>query len=318
MSNMSLLRMARLMRLSRLFRMARLLRMVPELLIMVKAISAATRSVFFTLALLLIVLYVFGIAFTQTLKETEVGTAFFASVPDSMQTLVTQGTLLDNITDLMDMLRATDWFSVLLMYVFIVLSAVTVMNMLIGVLCEVINGVAAAEKEMIQVSYVKDVIQKVMQMGIDQNGDGFIQKEEFFAMLGHLEAVEALKEVGVDVVQLPDFVDIIFENATHNEDNEPQLSFADFMQMVLQLRGSNTATVKDIADHRKWLVRKMEAHEEKMQEVVRAAMSKEHMISPKSNGAAAQPFVSRSPGKKASESGQAQIPGDIFDVLEDA
>eukprot|EP00419_Tripos_fusus_P050768 CAMPEP_0172840548 /NCGR_PEP_ID=MMETSP1075-20121228/29406_1 /TAXON_ID=2916 /ORGANISM="Ceratium fusus, Strain PA161109" /LENGTH=63 /DNA_ID=CAMNT_0013684405 /DNA_START=154 /DNA_END=342 /DNA_ORIENTATION=+ len=46
--NASILRMARLLRLTRLFRMARLLRAMPELLILVKGMAAAMRSVVFT------------------------------------------------------------------------------------------------------------------------------------------------------------------------------------------------------------------------------------------------------------------------------
>merc|ERR1719163_1281156 len=78
--NASILRTARLLRLSRLFRMARLVRMIPELLILIKAIFAATRSVCFTMLLLGIVVYVFGIAMVQTLRETSSGEEFFSSV----------------------------------------------------------------------------------------------------------------------------------------------------------------------------------------------------------------------------------------------
>merc|ERR1719163_2549413 len=77
--NASILRTARLLRLSRLFRMARLVRMIPELLILIKAIFAAARSVCFTLMLLGIVIYAFAIALVQTLKGTGVGESNFSS-----------------------------------------------------------------------------------------------------------------------------------------------------------------------------------------------------------------------------------------------
>lgn len=44
---------------------------------------------------------------------------------------------------------------VFVFYIFILLAALTVMNMLIGVLCEVVSAVAATEKESITVQYVK-------------------------------------------------------------------------------------------------------------------------------------------------------------------
>merc|ERR1719313_3064524 len=63
--NASVLRVARLMRLSRMARMARLVRAMPELMILIKGMAAAARSVFFTLCLLVAIMYVFAIAFVQ-------------------------------------------------------------------------------------------------------------------------------------------------------------------------------------------------------------------------------------------------------------
>merc|ERR1719408_321728 len=85
------LRIARLLRLSRMARMARLLRALPELMIMIRGMMAATRSVFFTLCLLVIVLYVFAIAFTQMTDQTEIGIKYFGTVPESMFTLLMYG-----------------------------------------------------------------------------------------------------------------------------------------------------------------------------------------------------------------------------------
>jgi len=63
----SILRLFRLLRLSR---MARMLRSMPELLIMIKGIVAATRAVMFTLLLLLGIMYVFGIAFSSVKRQS--------------------------------------------------------------------------------------------------------------------------------------------------------------------------------------------------------------------------------------------------------
>merc|ERR1740121_2376126 len=78
--NASILRMARLLRLSRMARMVRLFRAMPEVLILIKGILAATRSVVFTLFLLLILLYVFAIALRQLTDKTTPGDLLFSSV----------------------------------------------------------------------------------------------------------------------------------------------------------------------------------------------------------------------------------------------
>merc|ERR1719162_1509092 len=94
-SNISMLRMARLLRLTRMARMARLLRAMPELLVLIKGMVVAMRSVFFTLCLLAGILYIFGIAFVQLMKGTPAGDEFFPSVPAAMNSLLLQGILPD-------------------------------------------------------------------------------------------------------------------------------------------------------------------------------------------------------------------------------
>merc|ERR1712003_287953 len=69
--NAGMLRILRLLRLSRMARMARLLRSMPELLILIKGMVAALRSVFFTLLLLVILMYVFAILFRQMTMDVD-------------------------------------------------------------------------------------------------------------------------------------------------------------------------------------------------------------------------------------------------------
>merc|ERR1719375_2761988 len=91
--------MLRLLRLLRLTRMARLFRSVPELLTLLKGMAAATRSVFSTLALLILLTYVFGIIFKQQSEGAgEEVEELFGTILEAMWNLLLSGTLLDNIT----------------------------------------------------------------------------------------------------------------------------------------------------------------------------------------------------------------------------
>merc|ERR1712216_89999 len=143
MGNASVLRIARLLRLSRMTRMARLLRAMPELMILIKGMVSATRSVFFTFCLLALVMYVFAIAFTQMGKEFQKQdaelAAYFLNVPASMYTLWIHGALLDDLSRICGILARNSPYGMLpLFFVFMLLGALTIMNMLIGVLCEVV------------------------------------------------------------------------------------------------------------------------------------------------------------------------------------
>merc|ERR1712150_444796 len=70
MGDASMIRIARLLRLARLTRLTRLLRVMPELMFLCKGFGASMRSVVITQTLLLLVLYIFGIAFRQLTQDT--------------------------------------------------------------------------------------------------------------------------------------------------------------------------------------------------------------------------------------------------------
>eukprot|EP00929_Paragymnodinium_shiwhaense_P052959 TRINITY_DN2651_c0_g2_i1.p1 TRINITY_DN2651_c0_g2~~TRINITY_DN2651_c0_g2_i1.p1 ORF type:complete len:846 (+),score=209.53 TRINITY_DN2651_c0_g2_i1:81-2618(+) len=250
--NTGVLRVARLMRLSRMCRMARLLRAMPELMIMIKGMLAATRSVFFTLCLLVMIMYVFGIAFRQLAEGEPVAQKYFKSVGMSMRSLLIFGVFLDNVGTLaVDLSECAVYLSVMF-FLFILIGSLTVMNMLVGVLCEVVSAVAATEQEEMLVTYVHDRLSQVMSM-LDADGGGTISKKEFLQILDNVDAVRCLADVGVDVYSLVDLADYIFEDDDASNGDELELDFCKFMEVVLQLRGTNQATVKDIVDLRKFM-----------------------------------------------------------------
>jgi len=249
----AVLKLFRLVRLTRMARMARLLRAMPELMIMIKGMTVAMRSVFFTLFLLVCIVYVFAIAFVQlmgprgTLPNSDAGDNFFPNVSQAMKSLLLGGVMPDQ-AELITGVGDVHPVMFVLIMIYILLAGLTVMNMLIGVLCEVVSVVSAVEKETLLVNYVKDTLQTMLRSsGLDADCDDKISKEEFDQLLEKPDAARALQEVGVDVIGLVDFTDFIFQDGK-------ELSFPDFMDVILQLRGTNTATVKDIVDLRKLVV----------------------------------------------------------------
>merc|ERR1719355_113248 len=89
--------------------------------------------------------------------------------------------------------------------VYILLAGLTVMNMLVGVLCEVVSVVSSVEKESLLVNYVKGTLLNMLQTsGLDADGDNLIAKNEFEQLLENPVAARALSEVGVDVIGLVD------------------------------------------------------------------------------------------------------------------
>lgn len=264
---MTALKAFRLLRLSRMARMARLCRAMPELLILIKGMASATRSVFFVCILLGICMYTFAIAFKQLSRTTKtVGEELFPTVPQAILTLLLHGALMDQVSDVVYKIGDESPICMALFLVFTLLAALTVMNMLIGVLCEVVNAVAVAEREGMRVCAVKDTLADIVKK-LDTNEDSSISKAEFLRLVDFPDAVKALKQVGVDVVGFLEVADFFFD------EGRTRMSFPDFMDVVLQLRGSNSATVKDIVDLRKFLRSEIQTSQRLMRNMVRDTLS---------------------------------------------
>eukprot|EP00931_Biecheleriopsis_adriatica_P043737 TRINITY_DN24992_c0_g1_i1.p1 TRINITY_DN24992_c0_g1~~TRINITY_DN24992_c0_g1_i1.p1 ORF type:complete len:596 (-),score=101.11 TRINITY_DN24992_c0_g1_i1:11-1798(-) len=250
-----LTRYFRIARLTRLARMAHILYAVPEFLIFVKAIGVSMKTVLYALALFVTTVYIFSIAFTQMTDgyNQPEGTAaydHFRSVPIAMNTLLLQGALPDQ-ADLIDVLQSESPAYYALMLVFLFFASLTLMNMLIGILCEVISAVSQVEKETMLIKKVKSQLLDLMRAAdVTFHEDNSLTRMSYERLLLHPRAVSVFAHLGVDIFSMVDFSDVIFAKAD-------QISFADFMAAILELRGSNYATVKDIIELRK-LVSKSE------------------------------------------------------------
>jgi hypothetical protein len=240
----------RLFRLARLSRLVRMLRSLPELMIMIKGMVSAAASVGYTLGLLIVITYVFAIALRNLVPtDSDVIDLYFSSVPEAMHNLIIYGTFLDNLADFVlgvkedsSESRLNIAICLIMVWLYIALASLTVMNMLIGVLCEVISAVAEEEKESMMIDKVKEKFSSIVEE-LDRNKDGVLSWEEFKKILDIPEASRALESVGVDAISLVDVAEDFFfdEMGQH-----VSLTFEQFMEMVLDLRGGQEATVTHV------------------------------------------------------------------------
>merc|ERR1712007_99832 len=226
---------------------------MPELMIMVKGMVAGTRSVCTTLVLLVGVIYVFALIFRQLTAGEEIGNQYFSSVPKAMLSLFLRGVIPDMSAFIEDV-GSNHWLLALLIVAFVLLATLMVLNMLIGVLVEVVGGVASLEKEQQSATLVKSSLVKILDLGDDDVDTRRITKEEFEDLLMHKEAAQVVQAVGVDVLGLAELSDFIFQG-------DLGISFAEFYKLLLQLRGTNSATVRDIVDMRKYFSQELYAFE---------------------------------------------------------
>jgi len=261
MRSASVLRLFRAFRLLRISRMTRLLRSLPELFILVKSIGAAVRCMFVTLCMLIIIIYIFAIMFTQLLSGTPVAESHFDSVPEAMNFMLLQ-VLCGFDTDFVARLLDQGFIYYLLWLTYVLIGSLSIMNVLIGILCEVVSGTAGLEKESAIRKDLEHVIvtetpelQSRMEQQVDSSYS--LTKGVMESILHNPRVTEKIEELGVDVPALLDFV--------HFFNPEEERHLASFVEMVVQFRGSKTATVKDIVDVRKFFTMEAQILEQSLQ-----------------------------------------------------
>lgn len=257
--NAGVLRMVRLVRMARVTRMARLLKAIPELVILIKGIRSAARSVSVFFLLWLIIIYIFAIVFVQLTSEDDIGKRYFDSVPAAMNTLFLDGILPDS-AELVNNLRVAEWILYPIIMFFIMLAAVTVMYMLVGVLVDVVGVIAAAEKEGMMVANIALELRQAFS-DVGRNCDMPITRYEFQNLLSEPQVAIIIARADVDVIALSDTAEVIFEDP---EFDARGLEFEKFIEIVLNTRGSNMATVKDVKDQCRLMKRSFASHIESL------------------------------------------------------
>jgi hypothetical protein len=222
-------RLTRLTRLTRIARVARLLRQIPQLNILCKAMSLAMASVGATLVLLSVGIYVFSIFFVQTMAGTEEGRAQFATVPLGMHTLLVNGILAEHRELVNDLSGNAVHYIAILIYMFIV--AMTMTDMLIGVISEIINSVAEVEKEAMLKENVHAMLHNI-RASVDCDHSNSISKKEFAGMLDNDAVMDLVRHLDVDLVSLVNCASLIFDL----DSEEKELSFEEFLEVLLGFR----------------------------------------------------------------------------------
>lgn len=243
----SVLRIGRVLRVLRTARMARLVAASPELLVLMKGMLMAIRSVFFTLVLLCIITYVFAITFMMLAKGSELENIHFRDTGAAMWILVSSIVLPDQGRFLTE-LGSHGWEYGGICILFTLISYLTVLNMLTGILVEVVKNVTAAEKELRDITVAQRTLLSLNSgSDLDDITDtSSISKHQFMMLLSKPQAVKTLSSIGVDVLGTIDLIDVLYER-------DAPLPFSTLMHHMLMLRGSNIATVKDMVDMRKFV-----------------------------------------------------------------
>jgi len=255
----------RLLRLLRFTRMARLMRSLPELLTMIKGMKASARAVGSSLLMVAMLIYVFAIVMHMALNDDDRVEEYFGTLPLCMWTLLLDGTLMDGTGAVLAKLRenggVTSWLALTVFMAFILLSAMTVMNMLIGVLCEVVSTVAQNEKDEAAIRVMKDSI-LVQLKRFDVNNNGCISREELAGVMRDPQAREVLQSLEVDIGYLTDLQIFLFN------DSSDEVRIQTVMDLMLASRGDLPTCVKHLARFQAFIRRVVVTEVNRLQELM--------------------------------------------------
>jgi hypothetical protein len=213
---------------------------VPEIVVFLKGIGAAARSVGSLFGLWSIIIYVFALFFVQALSDDTKGNKF-QTVPEAMNTLLLDGILPQN-SGLVSRVASDNFLFWPVMVGFVLLATITLSYMLIGVLVQIIQVISVAEKERAVVGVVASFLRHEWMDRFD-DADTLLEKADFQSLLIEPQIAQFLQDVGVDVLVLVDLSDMIFDEIAKEKNG---ISFEDFVDAVLNMRGANPVTVQDV------------------------------------------------------------------------
>merc|ERR1711972_1258415 len=150
-----------------------------------------------------------------------------------MWTLLISGTMLDDTGSVLSTLmfagKIPPVIASCLFLVYILLSSITVMNMLIGVLCEVVVRMAQADRDDTAIRVVKEtILAHLRQYDI---GDGLISQAELKQVMEDPTSKQVLHKLNIDRLFLVELQTIFFPNP------ETKIAIRDVMELMLMCRG---------------------------------------------------------------------------------
>jgi len=254
--SISILRMLRIIRILRLMRIIRVFRFFRELRMMVTSIVGCVKSLMWAVVLLLVMLYMFGVFFTQGVTsyciehdkcasaEFEKHLSFYGSVPRSIYTLYKAMSGGVDWGDPAEPLSDVGGIYVLFYIFFITFATIAIMNIVTGVFVEVAMTAAQSDRDaMIQdKAFKKEMYVKSMQdifHEIDDDGDGIVTLDELERNIKDPRLKVYLEALDLDVS------DITTLHRLCDLDGEGNVDIDDFVSGCSRVKGE--ASAMDVA-----------------------------------------------------------------------
>jgi voltage-gated sodium channel len=282
--DLTVLRVARLLRLSR---MIRVLKSMPMMMTLLRGITTSLRPVSIAVGLLLIIIYIFSVLFRSLVDpggflERE----YFPSVTYTMFFLLMHGTFLDSVgTKGFVINREGNYVLLFLFLIYIFMTSFLMLNMLIGVVCEMVSEVKHGEHEYLAKVTLQSELYDIMDV-YDEDGNGTLNKFEFERFIRNVEVMQALHNFNVDIRGLRTLSEMMFSHVSPGDD--VALGFDEIMSLAVRLKGTSACRVEDIVKLRDFTKHRLQTLEEHL-------MTNQRMLEERLRRSLSDPGYSRAP-----------------------
>uniref|UniRef100_A0A0G4G4F5 EF-hand domain-containing protein n=1 Tax=Chromera velia CCMP2878 TaxID=1169474 RepID=A0A0G4G4F5_9ALVE len=272
----TVLRVARILRLARI---AKLVRNSRDLTVLIQGTLQAMSALAWVSLMLILLNYVCAIFVTRVIGHSEEQYEdeddaarikdFFGTVPRSMLTLF-QIMTLEGWPDIARMvIREQPWMWVFFV-VYIMITTVTLLNLVTGVIVEKVMGVASAEeKDLVakiseeRVSVLKELVRVFMRINKQEEGWGEITLEDFLESLDE-STLRSLKNLDIAVNEPKTLFGVL------DVSQNGKVSLLEFVEGMIRLRGSGQsihllAVQSDLHRATRALARRLDHAEERTQ-----------------------------------------------------
>jgi len=251
----------RVLRLGKVMRLAKVMHVIPEIYVVVTEAARALRSAFATILALLLVTYMFTVIFIQVAPGFKLDDErLFRGLLHSMSVLFLNSVLPDNV-DIVSALTREAWYLGVLFTLFLCLTSILGMNMLLGLVCELMISGTKSCTEQADYDRMATTMRDVFRSCLP-NPEGVVTVHAILDLLELPETIRLFRSVGVDGQAIADDAPVIFADL-----DECPLNCEGFLEMVWQYRPSVAATVRSISGFRGMAHEKFSALEDKLCEI---------------------------------------------------
>jgi hypothetical protein len=252
-TNGGALKIMNTLRIGRLFKLTRILSILenwPELVTMIKATVLSVRAATCMAALTFGITYVFGCLFHSLLKEEDEfnnqlkaeDRLDWTSLPNVMIALLIDATLLIDPGVYLIKFWYSGRFKLviagILYLTYIGLSAMVILQMLIGVLCEVVIRITKNERDGHDIALIKQELTKTVAEIASE--PGVVSREEVERVMTRPTSKALLKKLNINRTFFMELQNLLFYSQT-------KVGIKNVIQLMLICRGDDVATVESVA-----------------------------------------------------------------------